>query len=263
MSEPGAVTSRDGTVIGFTTLGAGPPMVLVHGAAVDRRSWGAVRRRLAEHFTVHAMDRRGRGLSAAEHEPYDIAREADDVAAVVEAAGREVYLVGHSYGARCSLEAALRSDAIGRMFLYEPPMPAPGRPVASAATMQRLRAAADPAVLLETFLVEGVQLDQRVVEAMKGTAAWPAMMGNAPMVLREVECVQRTDILDRLGPVTVPVRLLVGTETADYIRPAAEAIVRALPRADLVELVGQGHTANETAPDLLAKSILDFAGFAS
>jgi len=32
-----------------------------------------------------------------------------------------------------------------------------------------------------------------------------------------------------------------------------------LPDADLVELVGQGHVANETAPGLLADSILDFA----
>jgi pimeloyl-ACP methyl ester carboxylesterase len=263
MSEPGAVTSRDGSVIGFTTLGAGPPMVLVHGAAVDRRSWGAVRRRLAEHFTVHAMDRRGRGLSIAEHEPYDIAREAEDVAAVVEAAGRDVYLVGHSYGARCSLEAALITDAIGRMFLYEPPMPTPGHPVATPDTMQRMCSADDPAVLLETFLVEGVQLSPRAVDAMKRTAAWPALVGNAPMILREVECVQRTDILGRLGSVTVPVRLLVGTETADYLLPAAQALVAALPDADLVELVGQGHTANETAPDLLAKSIADFAAFAS
>jgi pimeloyl-ACP methyl ester carboxylesterase len=75
--------------------------------------------------------------------------------------------------------------------------------------------------------------------------------------------VQRTDIIDRLGSVTVPVRLLVGTETADYLLPAAQAIVAALPDADLVELVGQGHVANETAPDRLAESIADFAAFAS
>jgi pimeloyl-ACP methyl ester carboxylesterase len=68
---------------------------------------------------------------------------------------------------------------------------------------------------------------------------------------------RRTGVLDRLGKVTLPVRLLVGTETADY--PAAQAIVEALPDADLVDLVGQGHVANETGPGLLADVILDFA----
>jgi pimeloyl-ACP methyl ester carboxylesterase len=236
--------------------------VLVHGAAVDRRSWGAARRRLAEHFTVHAMDRRGRGLSTAERQPYDIAREAEDVAAVVEAAGRDVYLVGHSYGARCSLEAALLTDAIGRMFLYEPPMPTPEHPVASSDTVQRLHTAAaagDYDTVLSTFLIGAVQLPPGVVDAMRATKAWPAMLGNAPLLLREAECVQCTDILDRLDKVTVPVRLLVGTATADYMHPTAEAIVDALPNADLVELTGQGHVANETAPDQLAQAILDFA----
>jgi len=262
MSDEALVESRDGSIIGFKTVGAGPPMVLVHGAAVDRRSWGAVRGRLAERFTVHVMDRRGRGLSTAEHEPYDIAREADDVAAVVEAAGRDVYLVAHSYGARCSLEAALITDAIGRMCLYEPPMPTAEYPVAPPETMRRLRdatAAHDYDTLLSTFLTEAVQLSPRAVDAMRGTAAWPAMLGNAPLILREVECVQRTDVLERLGKVTGPVRLLVGTETADYLLPAAQAIVDALPDADLVELTGQGHVANETAPRLLADTILDFA----
>ena len=262
MSDEGLVESRDGSIIGFKTVGAGPPMVLVHGAAVDRRSWGAVRGRLAERFTVHIMDRRGRGLSTAEREPYDIAREAEDVAAVVEAAGRDVYLVAHSYGARCSLEAALITDAIGRMLLYEPPMSTAERPVAPPDTMRRLRdatAAHDYDVALSTFLVEAVQLSPRAVDAMRTTAAWPAMLGNAPLILREVECAQRADVLERLGKVTAPVRLLVGTETGDYLLPAAGAIVEALPDADLVELVGQGHVANETAPDKLAAAVLEFA----
>jgi pimeloyl-ACP methyl ester carboxylesterase len=85
------------------------------------------------------------------------------------------------------------------------------------------------------------------------------LLANAPLISRELECVQRTDVLDRLGKVTVPVRLLVGTTSAEYMRPAAESIVAALPDADLVELPGQGHTANETAPDQLAGAIRDFA----
>jgi pimeloyl-ACP methyl ester carboxylesterase len=42
-----SVRSPDGTVIGFETLGAGPPMVLVHGTGADHTRWTAVRERLA------------------------------------------------------------------------------------------------------------------------------------------------------------------------------------------------------------------------
>jgi pimeloyl-ACP methyl ester carboxylesterase len=256
------VRSADGSTIGWATIGNGPPIVLVHGTAVDRRSWNGVRRRLADGFTVHTMDRRGRGLSIAEHAPYDIAREAEDVAAVVEAVGRDVYVVGHSYGARCALEAALITDAIGRMFLYEPPMPTSEHRVARAGILARLRdlaaTGADDA-LLSTFLIEAVQLAPDAVEAMHRTKAWSALLANARLIPRELDCVQRTDVLDRLGQLARPVRLLVGTASADYMRPAAEAIVDALPDADLVELPGQGHTANDTAPDQLAAAIGDFA----
>ncbi|HEY7049339.1 MAG TPA: alpha/beta hydrolase [Jatrophihabitantaceae bacterium] len=259
MSE---VRSADGSTIGWTTIGSGPPILLVHGTALDRRAWNGVRRRLADRFTVHTMDRRGRGLSLAEHLPYDIVREAEDVAAVVEAVGRDVYVVGHSYGARCALEAALISDAVGRMFLYEPPMPTPAHRVARAGLLDRLRklaATGDDDGVLSTFLLDALRLAPDTVPAMRKTKAWSALLANAPLISRELECVQRTDVLDRLGKVTVPVRLLVGTTSAEYMRPAAESIVAALPDADLVELPGQGHTANETAPDQLAGAIRDFA----
>ena len=114
-----SVVSADGTTIGFESLGAGPPLVLVHGGTADRTRWAPVRERLAERYTVHIVDRRGRGLSTAEADQYDIRREGEDIAAVVAAVGPDVYLFGHSYGALCSLEAALLTDAIGRASCRE------------------------------------------------------------------------------------------------------------------------------------------------
>ncbi|MFI6602551.1 alpha/beta fold hydrolase [Nonomuraea sp. NPDC050536] len=132
------VESRDGTRLDVKVFGQGPPMVLVHGASVDRRSWSRVTPRLAERFTVHALDRRRR---------------------------------------------------------------------------RRARPS------------------------------------------REVESVQAYEISDRLAKVDVPVRLLVGTESPRYLRPAAEAIAARLPRAELVTLTGQGHMAIEYAPRLFADQV--------
>ena len=80
--------SVDGTSIGWEVAGAGPPLVLVHGSVADRGRWAAVRDLLAERFTRHLVDRRGRGLSSAEADgPYALAREAEDVCTVLRAVG--------------------------------------------------------------------------------------------------------------------------------------------------------------------------------
>ena len=68
------------------------------------------------------MDRRGRGEST-DTLPYAIQREGEDVAAVAEWIGSADTVLGHSYGAICAVEAALRTPAIRRLVLYEPPIP--------------------------------------------------------------------------------------------------------------------------------------------
>lgn len=55
--------SKDGTTIGCRTSGWGPPILLVHGTAADLTQWAPVLPALDQGFTVHAMDRRGQGVS--------------------------------------------------------------------------------------------------------------------------------------------------------------------------------------------------------
>jgi pimeloyl-ACP methyl ester carboxylesterase len=57
------VVSADGTEIACVTSGAGPPLILVHGMVSDHHRWSPLLPHLEPNVTVHAMDRRGRGLS--------------------------------------------------------------------------------------------------------------------------------------------------------------------------------------------------------
>jgi len=216
--------------------------------------------RLAERYTVHVMDRRGRGLSA-DRPGYDIRREGEDVAAVVTAAGRNVFLVGHSYGALCSLEAALVTDAIGRMVLYEPPASPPGHDVAGPELIEALRAAAasqEPERILKTFFRGALHLTDEQIDAMRGTAIWRARLAAAPTIVREIENVEVFDISARLSAITVPVRLLLGTESPAYFRPAAEAIAKELADAEIVPLVGQSHLAINEDPEQFVEKVVSF-----
>jgi len=253
------VESADGTLIGFDRLGAGPGMVLVHGGTVDRTSWAPVLRQLAERFTLHVVDRRGRGLSARENGPYAIEREGEDIAAVAEAAGRDVCVVGHSYGALCGLEAALASDSIGRLFLYEPGLSTPGFPVAPPGAVDWLREnAADREKVLETVFLGALQMSPAEIDAVRSTPMWQVYLAIVPTLARELDAAERYTALDRLAKIDIPVRILLGTESAAYFRPAAEAIARHVQQTDFVDLVGQEHKGIDRDPEQLVAKILDF-----
>lgn len=81
-----AVRSRDGTTIAFERLGAGPAIVLVSSALVDRAGTAKLAKLLAERFTVINYDRRRRGHSSDTH-PYAAQREVQDIEALMDAAG--------------------------------------------------------------------------------------------------------------------------------------------------------------------------------
>ena len=78
--------------------------------------------------------------------PYAITREYEDLAAVVDAVaaaeGRSVDVVGHSFGGRIGLGAALLTSNLRRLVVYEG-APAPGgRSFHGDAVMDRLEALA-------------------------------------------------------------------------------------------------------------------------
>jgi pimeloyl-ACP methyl ester carboxylesterase len=55
------------------------------------------------------------------------------------------------------------------------------------------------------------------------------------------------------------VRLLLGTESPAYQRPAVEMIAAMLPHADVALLYGQGHMAIDQDPDQFTSAVLAFA----
>src|SRR4051812_35071118 len=114
-----SLISKDGTTIGYRRLGRGPGIVVVHGAMSSGYHHLQLAEALAGAFTVHLMDRRGRGLSGPYRDDHDIARDVEDLEAVLTATGaRNVFAV--SAGALIATQAALTLPAIERLALYEP-----------------------------------------------------------------------------------------------------------------------------------------------
>jgi len=93
------LTIANGTTIAWREIGAGPPLVLLHGLGDSHRTWLSVAELLATRFRVLIPDLPGHGSSARPDAPYTLAWYADTIASWMDALGIErAHFCGHSYG---------------------------------------------------------------------------------------------------------------------------------------------------------------------
>ena len=244
------VTSPDGATIGWSTSGSGAPLLLVHGTTADHTRWAGVAPAFEDRFTVHAMDRRGRGHST-DGAVYSVQREAEDVAAVADAIGGPVDVLAHSYGAVCALEAALLTGAISRMVLYEPPIPTglPMYPPGLPSRMETLIDAGELESALELFFREVVRMPEEELAAYRALPAWETRIRLAPTIPRELAIDQRYQFDEaRFEDFDRPVQLQMGGESPPLFQQAIERLHHALPDAPVVVFPGQQHIAMDLDP---------------
>ena len=259
VATPGSFRSKDGTRIGFSKIGTGPAVVIVHESLATGASWRQVAELLANTFTCFVLNRRGRATSGdAPH--YSIEHEYEDIQAALEMAGEQANLVAHSFGAVCALGAALQSP-VGKLVLYEPPLPVGG--TVAGPYLPDYRAAieaGDPDKALEIGYTHFASVPASKVQVMRGTPEWAEARTLAHTWAREVEAVERHGpSLERYRSLRVPTLLLLGTQSAPHpLRDTTEALAKTLPDARIVDLLGQGHLANLRAPALVAERVRKF-----
>jgi pimeloyl-ACP methyl ester carboxylesterase len=251
------VTAPDGVRIACEVSGSGPPLVMVHGAGSARWSFGMVVPHLERRFTVIAIDRRGRGDST-DGEEYGLLREYRDVAAVVRDAGGEAVLFGHSYGGLVAAGAALELD-LPRLALYEPAMGGGLTTRDRIERWERLIDEDDRDTVIREFLREIAGNDDETIDLLAGTPLWEARRQIVPTLPRELraELAHRFDE-SLFSDLDVPTLLLVGSESPAWAVRSVDAHRGALPKAEKHVLEGQGHGANLTAPELLARELVEF-----
>lgn len=254
------IDSKDGTLIAFERGGQGPPLVLVHGTTADHTRWKPVLPMLEFHFTVYAIDRRGRGGSG-DAPGYEIDREFEDVAALADSIGKPVFLLGHSYGAICSLEAAMRTNQILKLVLYEPPIRT-STPFYSAEIIDRLDQqllAGDREGAVTTFYREVVRTSDKDLRTLRALPNWPARVAAAHTIPRELRASEDYRFrATRFAGFPTPTQLLVGGESPDHFRDAVKAVHAAIPTAHVAVLEGQQHAAMNSAPELFLRQVIGF-----
>ena len=260
MSRVERFESADGTDLACEVAGNGPPLVLVHGTSADHTRWAPVISALSAEFTTYAMDRRGRGASADSRE-YSIELEFDDVAAVIDGIGGNVDVLGHSYGAVCSLEAALRTPRVRRLVLYEPPLPVGIEiyPPGLIERLEQLLAAGDRDGVVATFYREVVKIPEAELDTVRGDPSWEARLAAAHTIPRELQIADAYDPdFERFAKVRVPTLLLLGGDSPPFLVDPTRRLHESISGSKLTVMPDQQHVAMNTAPDLFLEHVIDF-----
>ena len=281
------LTSFDGTRLALTLRGpaGAPTVVLVHGLGLSTESWGDVPRRLADSHRVVAYDLRGHAQSGdARSGNYSLEAHAHDLTAVLagclEGQGRAV-VVGHSLGGGIVLATARQSGTArmagvvcagsGGSGITAPGLPARSLPRPVATGLHRgwlglLRATAQ----LGRRLRSAEQISDRLVRRYAFAPGEPAelvaqvresFLSSRPRALAATTFASLSHDGVELAPaLDVPALILHGDADPEVPAEEAQALMTALPDAELVGLPGAGHMLPLTHGPFVAEQVARWVG---
>jgi pimeloyl-ACP methyl ester carboxylesterase len=245
------VISRDGTCIAYEQSGSGPALIIVSAALADHTGAAKLATRLAEHFMVINYDRRGRGEST-DMQPYAVAREVEDIAALIAATGGLAYVFGSSSGAALALEAASAlGDGIRGLFLYEPPFivdsERPPMPSDLAEQTAQLVKNNNRNQAVKLFFTEGMGIPAFGVTLMRWLMRWlmpgwskmAAIAHTIPYDLASLKGTQDGKPLpaDR-WTLKIPTQVMLGSRSEVFFHNGAHALAKLLPSVQYKVLEG-------------------------
>lgn len=254
------IESKDGTVIAFDQIGEGRPIILVAGASCDRAIDTPIADALARSFTVLNYDRRGRGDSG-DTPPYSVAREVDDIRALLEAAGGSATVLGLSSGAVLAAEAAASGLPIDGLIMWEPPFSidpdGPRRATEYSDRLTELLAADRRDDALVHFMRQ-VGVPDEMIAAIRQTPYWQVGLNLAHTLAYDAAIMGDSTIpAGRFGRIGASTLVLAGSESPEFLRQAAVQTAAVIPGAHVDVLQGQDHN---VAGDAIAPVVAAFVG---
>jgi len=178
---------------------------------------------------------------------------------VIDSAAEDVNVLGHSLGGVCALEAALLTDRIRKLVLYEAPIGFVAPPPHVVQELEALLEAGERDELVAAFMRDVAGLPPDQIELMRSLPAWQARIAAADTIPRE-ERANREYAWDpdRFRELAVPTMYLQGGDSPEPFRLAGEALEAALPNCRVVVMPGQRHAAIDTGTELFVSEVLSF-----
>jgi pimeloyl-ACP methyl ester carboxylesterase len=270
------VTTDDGAELHVAEWGRGTPIVLVHGLALDHRTWHNQCVELADRYRLVGVDLRGHGRSTLGREPIGPHRSAADLAAVFEQLDlRDAVLVGHSLGGTVVGQlCADRPDLVharvaGLVFVgtFASAVAGEGRfrercsptLVRAAARFQtRAEPRGEPSSSPMTYLVARSpfgprpQPEQVRFTLDMGAACAPSVVGAASVANLAY------DVRADLRRIQRPALVIRGEHDTLATARSAEQLEAALPDVEVVVIAGSGHLPMLERPEAFTRSLIEF-----
>ncbi len=270
----GTVTSKDGSIIGYKQTGAGPGLILVHGGMMASQNFTKLGALLADAFTVYIPDRRGRGMSEQDTKEYGLAKESEDMQALVQITGAQ-NIFGLSSGAIIALQTALTEPSIKKLALYEPPLPFTDGPSAWVPAYDKAMKEGDYGEAMAS-VVKGTgdesmlaMTPKFMLTAMFNMAIKKEEVAEGQVSLKTLIAAMYHDIaivndsqslLDTYQHVAADTLLLGGTRSIQFLRENVDIMSAAMPHAKRIIFEGLGHVAadNNGKPEIVANALKEF-----
>jgi pimeloyl-ACP methyl ester carboxylesterase len=246
------VLSRDRATISYLSLGSGPAVLLIPGALSVAADYRRLASELAENYTIHIIERRGRGLSSPQGADYSMTKECEDVRAVQGQTGA-CLLIGHSFGGLIALEVARHNDTFEKIAVYEP-----GVSIDGSISMewvpgyeQKLAEKNDFDAFVEFSRATGPDRARRVphwlmkqlLRLFISADERRQMLGLLPENLREHQEVARLDsTYENYRAISAQVLLMYGGKSSSkWVDTAMEQLATVLPHASTREFPALDH----------------------
>jgi pimeloyl-ACP methyl ester carboxylesterase len=249
-----------GGEIVYDTAGAGPPVVLLHGAFMDRRSWDHQLAPFARLFRVVRYDIRPFGESSRPEKAYSVP---DDLLRLLDhlTIGR-THLVGHSFGGGVALDfALLHPDRVASLVLAASP------PNGFVGPDDERKAAGAVFAAVKAG-------EEAIVKAWLEHPIW-RVSRTRPEVLQEIEAITRRNLapfrmtfapylpvtppaVERLGDVKTPTLVLVGDADTAGNRQAADLLAKQIPGASIRIVKGADHALPIGWADQFNAAVIEF-----
>ena len=248
--------------VAFEEAGAGPPLVLVHGAFSDGRVWQPQLDALAHQFSVVAWDAPGCGQSEDPPESFRLPEYADVLAGLVAALELEpAHVLGHSFGGALALELARRHpNAVATLVLVGGYAGWAGS-LPAAEVERRLAFALEAADRLpggfEPRSMAGLFSEMMSPDSAAALAL--IMSESRPIATRAMaRALAEADLREALPSIRVPTLLIHGD--ADVRSPPAvgQDLHDRIPRSTLVLLPGLGHECHLEDPERFNAEVRGF-----
>jgi len=248
-------------------LGAGAPLLLVHGYGVSHLEYRRVLEALARERRVIAPDLPGHGESAAPARyPYSYAAMADTLAGMLDTLGLgRVALLGHSMGGGVALHLAARYPArVDRLILcdaacYPAPLPSEGRPALWPVLGPLLFRYAYRERDLRRYFVRRVYRDPGALDEALVAYYWSRVKRHRQATYAALRAVASAEGLAALPrEVACPTLVLWGQHDRIFPLAHGERLAREIPGASFEVLGGCGHAPAEEQPERFVDAVSRF-----